>query len=442
MRAVLLGLLLLLSGFLLPSCQNSPQTGSAPPPPPAAETGAKTAPATPSTQKSESKPTEKSKVTDWIAFRGPNADGISPETGINKSWSSSPPRLLWKQNLSDGGFAGPSSAHGLVYIIDHQGNEDVIRAFDLQSGQERWRYSYEDASGDNYGYARSTPAIDGETLYAVSRMGKLICLEALTGKLLWQKDLIAEFGGRLPSWEMAVSPVIDGDRLIVVPGGNNASVVALNKKDGQVIWKGGGSEAPGYATPVVAVINGKKQYVCFLARSVVGVDAENGQVIWRHPWRTSYDVNAATPLVMGDSVFITSGYGTGCAMLDIQGGRVSVRWQHREMKSRFSSPIYYDGHIYGTTEPGELLCIDPSSGRVLWQQRGFEWGGLMGVDGALIVMNGAEGDVVLVERSPAAYRELGRIKPLGGRSWTAPILSRGKLIVRNNNAIACLELKK
>jgi outer membrane protein assembly factor BamB len=111
------------------------------------------------------------------------------------------------------------------------------------------------------------------------------------------------------------------------------------------------------------------------------------------------------------------------------------------MKSRFSSPIYYDGHIYGTTEPGELLCMDPKTGKVIWQQGGFEWGGLMGVDGALIVMNGAEGDVVIVERNPSAYKELGRLKPLGGRSWTAPILSRGKLIIRNNTAIACLELK-
>jgi outer membrane protein assembly factor BamB len=442
MRAVRLGLLLLLAGFVLSSCQNASQTDSTPPPPPAPETGSSTAPPAPSAGKPEPEKTGKPGVTDWTAFRGPNADGISPETGINKSWSASPPRQLWRQSLSDGGFAGPASAHGLVYIIDHQGNQDVIRAFDLQTGQEKWRYSYEDASGDNYGYSRSTPAIDGETLYTVSRMGKLLSLEAKTGKLLWQKDLIAEFGGRRPSWDIAVSPVIDDEKLIVVPGGNNASVVALNKKDGQVIWKGGGSEAPGYATPVVATINGKKQYVCFLAKSVTGVDAENGQVIWRHPWSTSYDVNAATPLVIGDSVFITSGYGTGCAMLDIQGGRVSVRWQNREMKSRFSSPIYYDGHIYGTTEPGELLCMDPNTGRVLWQQRGFEWGGLMGVDGALIVMNGAEGDVVLVERSPAAYKELGRIKPLGGRSWTAPILSRGRLIVRNNDAIACLDLKK
>lgn len=377
----------------------------------------------------------------WTRFRGPNATGISPETGINKQWKQSPPVVIWKQTLTDNGYAGPSVANGNVYIVDHNSGNDIVRAIDINTGKEKWRYAYPDATGENYGYARATPAIDNGKVYTYSRLGKLTCLDAAEGKLIWQKDIVNDFHGNRPNWEMSCSPLIDGDKVIVYAGGPNSAIVALNKDDGSTIWAGGGSYKPGYSTPVKANIEGKDQYVCFVDKGVIGVDAATGKQLWGFPWQTSYDVNAATPLVIGNSVFITSGYNTGCAMIDIKGMKASLRWKNAEMQAHFSSPVYVNNYIYGTGDPGQLMCLDPKSGRALWKQEGFEKGGIAVVDGTIIGFNGAGGDLIMASLSSSGYKELGRFNPLGGQSWTAPIVSNGKLIVRNTNTLACISLK-
>jgi len=196
---------------------------------------------------------------DWSRFRGTNNDGISTQTGINKEWNQRPPSLLWQQPLTDGGYGGFSVANGLVYIVDHSGSEDVIKAFDLRSGAPQWQYPYQDALVSNFGFSRSTPTVDGNKVYAYSRLGKLTCLDATTGKLVWQRDIITEFNGRRPGWDMACSPLIDGNKVVVYAGGADAALVALNKTDGQTIWAGGGSDKPGYSSPVLATINGRRR---------------------------------------------------------------------------------------------------------------------------------------------------------------------------------------
>ncbi|MBI3910147.1 MAG: PQQ-binding-like beta-propeller repeat protein [Armatimonadetes bacterium] len=380
-------------------------------------------------------------VGDWPQFRGPNANGISPETGINKAWPSNTPRTLWNVPLTDNGYAGPSVANGKVYIIDHQGNQDIVRALDLLTGKEEWRYGYQDTDRANGGFARATPVIDHHKVYTLSRLGMAHCLDAQTGELLWARDIVADFQGKRPTWDFSMSPLIDGNKVILCPGGPNAAVVALDKSSGETIWQGGGSEMPGYATPVVANIGGTKQYVVFVAKSVIGVDAASGKLLWSCPWVTNVDVNAATPLVIGNSVFITSGYGHGCALVDVSGDSARARWGNKEIQAHFSSPIFWDGYIYGNSDPGNLVCLDANTGKAMWKQPGFERGPIVAVDGMIIGFNGANGELVMARLSPAGYQELGRITPLGGQSWTAPIIASGKLIVRNRNAIACLDLK-
>ena len=375
----------------------------------------------------------------WPAFRGPNANGISPETGINRNWSAKPPKVLWQAPMHDDGYAGPAAALGMVFIVDHQGSDDIVRAWELSTGKEVWKYTYPDASSSNYGFSRATPAIADGRVFVVSRLGKAICLDAKTGKLQWQKDMVADFGGQRPGWDYAGSPVVDGDRVIFTPGSENAAIVALSAKTGEVVLKGG-SGAPGYSTPVVATIGGTKQYVVFLAKKLCGIDAATGKELWAFPWETNYDVNAATPLVIGDSVFITSGYGKGCAMIDIKGGRPSLRWQNRAMMAHFSSPFFSGGRIYGTGDPGILTCLNPADGAALWRQNGFEKGGIVGVDGMILGMNGSNGDLVMVKIDPSGYQEVGRIAPLRGQAWTAPIVADKKAIIRTKNAIAVLDL--
>ena len=386
----------------------------------------------------ESRPEAPTGGSDWPNFLGPNRDNISTETGINKNWGGKPPKLLWKTAMGDDGYAGPCVAEGRVFIIDHAGGEDVVRAIDLKSGQDVWTFRYKDADQSNNGFSRSTPAYDDGRLYIVSRLGNVACLDARSGKPIWSGNLVQAFGGNRPQWDYSASPLIDGKKLILVPGGPGAAVVAVDKTTGRTLWKGGGSDQPGYATPVKAKIDGRDQYVVFLAKGVVGVDAANGSLLWRQAWETSYDVNAATPLVTPSGVFITSDYGRGCAMVKPGGG---LRWENKQMQAHFSSPLLYRGKIYGTGEPGKLMCIDPADGRALWEQPGFEKGGITLVDGAIVALNGSNGECILCEASPSGYKELGRFTPLGGQSWTAPIVAQGRLIVRNKSALACYDLK-
>lgn len=378
---------------------------------------------------------------DWPRFLGPNANGISPDTGINKNWNQQPPKQLWKISLNDGGYAGPAVAYGKVFIIDHQGAQDIIRMLDLNTGNEDWHYSYTDTDKDNFGFSRCTPLISFGKVYTVSRTGNVVCLETKTGKLVWMRNLVADFGGRRPQWDYSWSMIVDDNKLLVQPGGPNAAVAALNPATGATIWAGGGSDVPGYATPVVATLNGKKQYIFFTAGGLLGIDPANGSRLWNYPWKTGCDVNAATPVVIDNSVFITADYGHGSALVNVTAQGAATAWADKTVMSRFTSPIYANGCCFVTTEANQIMCFDPKTGAVKWQHPGFGWGGLCGVDGTLIVCDGNTGEVAMIALDTTGYKELGRIKPLGGQSWTAPIVADGKLIVRNKNAMACLALK-
>ncbi len=375
----------------------------------------------------------------WPVFRGPNRDGISPETGINKNWAAKAPKLLWKKPMSDDGYAGPVCSMGMVFIVDHQGSNDIVRAWRLSDGGEVWNFSYPDASGSNYGFARATPAVANGMIYVVSRLGKVICLDAKTGKPVWQRDMVAEMGGQRQNWDYAGSPIVDGDRVVVTPGSNDGAIYVLNAKTGATLLKGG-SGLPGYSTPVVATIGGVKQYVAFLGKELCGIDHASGRKLWSFPWSTSYDVNAASPLVIGNSVFISSGYGKGCAMVDVSGGSASARWQNRAIQAHFSSPIFHNGFIYGTGDPGVLVCLDPATGAVKWAQQGFEKGGIVGVDGMILGMNGSNGDLIMVKMDSSGYQEAGRVAPIRGQAWTAPIVADKKAIIRTKTELAVIDL--
>jgi outer membrane protein assembly factor BamB len=240
---------------------------------------------------------------------------------------------------------------------------------------------------------------------------------------------------------MAVSPLVDQDRVIVCPGGRGAAVAALDKLTGRTIWQGGGNDQPGYATPVLATIEGRQQYVVFTGVSLIGVDRDGGSLLWRFPWQTEYEVNAATPIVTDEGIFITSGYNHGCALVQVRGAEATVRWQSRDLVGHFNTPVLFRGFVYGIGDPGNLVSIELATGRLAWSEKGFEKGGVVGVDGLLIALSGDKGDLVLAEMTPEAYRELGRVRPLGGRSWTAPIVAGGKLFVRNQKKLACFALR-
>jgi len=380
-------------------------------------------------------------AADWPYFLGPGRDGISPETGTNKTWKTRAPKVLWKIPMGDQGYAGPSVAGNVLYIIDHAGDQDIVRALSLASGKMIWEYRYKDAAGNNYGFTRSTPAVAGGKVYTVSRLGLVLCLNAKSGKKIWSRSLVKDLGGRKPTWDYSMSVLIDGKKVIVVPGAGKGTVAALDAATGRTLWQGGGGDIPGYATPVLATINKVRQYVVFTGKSLIGVDPNNGKLLWRCPWDTTHDVNAAAPIVSGNRIFITSDYGKGCALVEVTGKTAKIKWQHRSIQSHFSTPILSNGFLYSTSDPNKLVCMEFATGKVRWEQRGFEKGGVSAVDGVLLAFEGNTGNLVMVKMTPAGYQELGRIRPLGGQSWTAPVIANGKLIVRNQKSLACLTLK-
>ncbi len=377
---------------------------------------------------------------DWPRFGGPSGDCIAPDTGINKDWNQKPPKVLWTVPLGDRGYAGPSVADGKVFIIDHAGSEDIVRALNLQTGEEVWRFAYADTSKHSYGYARATPTYAGGKLYTLSRLGLLHCLNAGNGNKIWSVNIKQRFSGQGPKWNYAASPIVDGNRVIVLPGGNSAGMAALNKDTGETIWTGGRPGIAGYATPVVATIQGIKQYIAFTGDELYGVRADDGSALWKFPWVTKHGVNAAMPIVQKDYVFITSGYGHGCSLLQITPQGPDMYWQSKAIVSHFNSPVFYKSHVFGTGDQGGLVCLNSRDNKVMWTQPISKKGGLVAVDGVIIVVSDSSGDVVMINASPDSYQELGRIKPLGGKSWSPPIIAHGKLIVRNEKAIVCLDL--
>jgi outer membrane protein assembly factor BamB len=375
---------------------------------------------------------------DWPGWRGPLGDGISPFTGINKNWTATPPALLWKVALTDGGYAGPSEADGVVFIIDHVADQDVVRALNLTDGSEVWRFAYADTAQADNGFARATPLVAGGKVYTQSRLGKLNCLDEKTGALVWSRDIKAEFSGKQPQWAYSASPLLDEKQLVVVPGGAT-SIVALNPDTGATLWQGGADDQAGYTQPVVATILGVKQYVCFTGTMLQGVAADTGKLLWSYPWKTSYNVNSATPLVSANQIFITSGYGHGCAMLEITAAGPQLKWENKEILGKFNAPISYQGYIFGGGD-GFFACLNPATGAPLWKRGGVEQVSVVGLDGVLLILNGGSGVMTMMTAS-AEQEILGEFTPLGGQSWTPPIIAQGKLIVRNKTALACYDLK-
>jgi outer membrane protein assembly factor BamB len=379
---------------------------------------------------------------DWPRFLGPRGTALSPETGLNKDWKARPPREVWRAALTDKGFAGLCVADGKLFVTDHQGKQDVVRALDKATGAERWHFAYDDAPNASFGFARSTPAFDAGRLYTFSRTGKLHCLGAADGKPLWSADCVKDLGGQRPRFGYTASPVVAGGALIVVPGGHG-NIVALDKLTGKLMWRGGNDEVPGYVTPVVATLGGREQILYSSGFNLLAVDAKDGKLLWAWSWPTYNGNNIAQPVVRGTQVYFTSSDAYGGTMLDLAGGRPKELWSSPAIQSQFNAPVLCGGYIYGTTdpEPGALVCLDPATGKAAWRQDGFEKGPLMMVDGVLLALDGKSGVLAMIAPTPQGYKELGRITPLGGKSWTPLAVSDGKLYTRNEKTLVCLELK-
>lgn len=380
-------------------------------------------------------------AADWPGFRGPNADGISPERGINKEWNQRVPKTLWKVALSDNGNAAPAVANGRLFIVDHEGKDDIVRALDVATGKEVWRFAYPDAETNRYGFTVSTPLIVGDKVYITSRKGKIHCLNAATGEKIWGRDVKAEYHGAPPPWDYCMSPVVDNQALLLGVSGSDAAMVAVNKDTGETIWHAGNYKVS-YATPLVVTLNGKKQYIVFGEEALYSIAPDTGLEFWQVPWPTKYGgKKGPTPVMVGDRIFAATTEGGDTGLIDLSSGAPVVVWKHKEMQDHFPSPIHYHGRIYGSSEPKFLVCLDPSTGKLIWKQETGEHSSVIGVDGTVIVLSGKTGELLMIDATSPDFKELGRFTPLGGKSWAPLIIADGRLYVRNQKEIACVELK-
>lgn len=383
-------------------------------------------------------------AVDWPEWRGPNRDGISSETGLLESWPEGGPPLLWKARGLGAGFASFAVSGGKVFTQGQIEGRQFLIALDEKSGALLWRTPNGDTFRDRRGGGpRGTPTLDGNRVYALSSNGDLLCARASDGERLWSTNLLERFRARNIRWGISESPLIDGNRVIVNPGGRDASVVALDKNNGNTIWQAPGNRA-GYSSPVAAEIGGIRHYVVLTGGGAVGVRASDGEVLWRYDRISNSTANVATPLVHHNHVFLSTDYGTGCALLrlepDGEGIRADEVYFHRDMKNHYSSSVVLGDHLYGFSSR-ILTAMDFLTGKTLWRDRSVGKGQIVTAEGLLYILSD-DGVVGLVKADPESYREISRFSIEHGqyRTWTLPVVANGKLFLRDQDTLSCYNI--
>ncbi len=358
---------------------------------------------------------------DWPIYRGPAHNGISAETGWFTPGASV--KVLWTANIGKS-CSSITVVGNRAYSMGNKAAKDIVYCFDAASGKELWKYSYAAKLEPKMyeGGPNATPTVDSECVYTFSKRGKVLCLSAETGKKIWETQIKA----KMPTWGFAGSVLPVGDKLIINAG---SAGTALANATGKIVWDSGTGPG-GYSTPVPVEIGGKKAVVLFSAKSVVAVNADDGGKFWQHPWKTSYDINAADPVMIdgGRKVFISSGYNHGCAMLDVSSGQPKLLWTNKDMRNKHTNSVLFKGAIYGFDET-TLACLDASDGKVNWTHKGLGRGSLMLADGKLIILSD-KGKLVIAEASADGFKQLAAGQVLRGPCWTVPVLANGKIYAR------------
>jgi outer membrane protein assembly factor BamB len=382
---------------------------------------------------------------DWYRWRGPDLDGISRETDWSAKALSPDAKILWRANIGMG-FSSFAVADGRVYATGNDADMDTVFCFAADTGKEIWKYSYAEPLGAHYfeGGTSATPTVDGDTVYQLSRKGHLAALDAKTGKVKWKKDIAKETGAKIPEWGFAGSPLVHGDMLVVNVGEHGT---AVEKKTGKVVWTTGNGAA-GYATAVPFKAAGKSGLAIFAGKELAAVDTLTGKLLWRYPWKTSYDVNAADPIFHEDQVFLSSGYGTGGGLVDIKGSTPKEVWANQNMHNQFNSSVLIDGHLYGISGQGGksadagLVCVELATGKLKWKESSLMFGAMTATKDKLIAI-GEKGELVIADVNPEKFVAVSRAQVLGGRCWISPVLSNGRVYVRNAKGnMICVDVSK
>jgi outer membrane protein assembly factor BamB len=379
----------------------------------------------------------------WPQWRGPNRDGISKETGLLKQWPAEGPPLVWKAAGAGGGYSSFAVANGRLITMGLRGDREFIVAFDVATGKEAWATPHGSAFRNDRGDGpRGTPTIDGDRIYALGGSGDLSALDAKTGKVIWTKNVLKEFGGRNITWGISESPLVVGDKLLVNPGGPGASIVALNKSNGSLIWKSQ-SDRAGYSSAIPVEVNGGTQVVFFTDERTVGLDLKDGRLLWEYAKAANDTANAATPIARGNRVFVSSDYGTGGGVVEIKpDGTAQEVWFSKDVRNHHSSSVLVGDHLYGFSS-SILMAVKFDTGEVAWRDRSVGKGSLVYADGRLYCFS-ERGVVGLVEATPTGYVEKGRFNIQQGSlpTWTHPVVAGGRLYLRDQDTIYAYDVRQ
>lgn len=386
---------------------------------------------------------------DWPQWRGPDRTGVSAETGLLKEWPKGGPKLLWKITGLGGGFSTPSVSNGRIYGMGTRQGQEHVFALDEKDGKQLWTSHVGPIARAGSAGPRATPTVEGDRLWTLGSDGDLVCMETASGNIVWRKHLAKDFGGQRGGWAYAESPLIDGDVLVCTPGGAKVTMVALDKKTGEPLWKSAipGGDRAGYASVIIADVGGIKQYVQFLHGGVVSVEAKSGRFLWRYTKSANGTANCSTPIFHDGHVFSASGYGTGGGLvkLNAEGDGVTANEVYfcRSMQNHHGGMVRVGDHLYGTGGP--LMCLEFKNGaKPAWQNGSVGKGSLTYADGHLYVRSEG-GPVALVEATPSGYQEKGRFDQPDRsreRAWAHPVVANGRLYLRDQDILLCYDVKQ
>jgi outer membrane protein assembly factor BamB len=340
-----------------------------------------------------------------------------------------------------------------VFTLTKEKNEEIVVCLDAATGKDRWRYRYDCDYAAHQSFTgggmpasrtgpRATPTVDGGCVYTLGATGTLLCLDATTGKKVWQQDLLRIAGRDCPTHGYCGSPLVVGERIYLELGGENKAIAALDKKDGSVVWQSL-NDTLGQGSPIWAEVRGVPQVIFFTGRGAVGVAPQDGRLLWRYPWTTRFDLNIATPIYADGKVFISSNYGTGGALIRVTDkDEPPTLWKSLAMQNHISTSVLYQGNLYGFSED-RLRCVNFETGKVRWDKSGLGKGSLVIADGHLIIL-GQHGELVLAKPNANEYVEVSRCQVFdkGTLTWTVPVVSNGRLFIRSENALLALNLRK
>jgi len=398
----------------------------------------------------------------WPVFHGPKGDNISTETGLLTSWPEEGPKLLWKTGelgVGNAGFAGVAIVDGKIYTTGNAEEDgdsySTVFCLDAKNGTTLWTYKNGPAWTDARMHpgTRSTPTVDSDYVYDESPLGQIVCLNKNTGKKIWTKNILEDFEAKNIIWALAESVIIDGDNLICTPGGEKASVVALNKKTGDVVWMTPSTgQLTSYATPYIFEFEGRRIIAAMNQKGGLGVDAKTGALLFQFPHETKYDINATIPYYFDGHLYITSGYGTGSELLklskDGDGIQCEQVWENKSFDNQHGGVVVIDGHVYGTTmdyKRGVWACQRLSDGEIVWDDRGVGKGACTYAEGLIYGMGERDGTVAIFKATPEKYEEVSRFQlPEEGEGmyWAHPVVCGKRLYLRHAQFLYCYDIAR